>query len=733
MAKGKKKTTTVGDIKKNIENAAKKLNDIMSEGLEKLNKTRNTGKVGKGTNAGTKPKTPNKPKGKDYSTLKINAGVGGKKSQHNKRKYAYNKIGTHVLYITDDEQVAFFNLDANDKVNEEDYATLRLGMPTVVESVFPNFEEPMLFTYYSDNVFKHYNYSTADRKFGDKKDNVDLDHVVERMNRSIHLRYVSNVEHYFRRSARWYNRFKIPIVDSVLQRGFAHVFFVRPSCNIFESDGKSLTSALSSLDLFTYIYNASPWVLKELTDKGGQDNDFMLSLSNAVQGFSLQDEVLESDSYGKTYTGYKIAFGRHNLESRTAGNLTLSFRDDRNLHIYQIFKAWTEYIAGVYRGYINPTVDDIMNKVLDYVGAIYYVVTAEDGETVLFWSKYYGVFPTSAPSTGLAWGAGNHVSPKDLDVTFAYSYKEDFNPFQILEFNYNSRSDDQPRKGWAPIYDKKAGQLAATWVGPPFITSDVYAASNKADHDRPFCFKLRFRLNDDTEDTAFLEANRNRKIKRGTDVDIHDKKTKAAINKDIKNAKYRKYEVPKPILPEKKQVIPLDPPKTYGPDNMNKYANYKYDGKSYVIDNKKTSGTVTYINEGQIPSKDKRTDKDVAEAFRPIIVSAIRSENVLELSKYMNQLRTMFKSYEVDRVLVTHYKIKYDFEGLSRIINNMRDRIYDKRFKGNIQRAARDKFTNAYDIKDLDYLAYHFTAEPEVYHKPSVGGGGKYRPVDMKT
>ena len=126
-----------------------------------------------------------------------------------------------------------------------------------------------------------------------------------------------------------------------------------------------------------------------------------------------------------------------------------------------------------------------MNKILDYAGAVYYILTAEDGETILFWSKYYGVFPTNIPSGQYSWAAGNVISNPQLDITYQFSFKEDFNPYSIIEFNANANVGSNPK--YIPVYDAKLGHAGETWVGTPFIE---LVKNNNA--DCPYVYKLRF-------------------------------------------------------------------------------------------------------------------------------------------------------------------------------------------------------------------------------------------------
>lgn len=319
----------------------------------------------------------------------------------------------------------------------------------------------------SSNNHKEYltsvDYST-DKKIGSQS----LDTVINNLNKSVLLPGDGDsVQSYFNRTTNYYNRFKIANPNASLQKGFAHVFFVRPSCNILTSDHKSMLNSLKNHELFSYAWQSTPALLKELSS-GVRKDDFMLSLSNAAASFSLSDEYIGNDSYGKTYTGYKISYGQNNIESKTAGTFSVTYNDDRNFHIYQLHRLWVEYINGVYRGEFAPKTENILNKILDYTSAVYYIVTAEDGESIIFWSKYYGVFPTTIPSTQYSWAAGNLISNPQIDITYSYSFKEDFNPYTILEFNYNACAESGSST-YIPVYDPKLGHVGKTWVGVPFI------------------------------------------------------------------------------------------------------------------------------------------------------------------------------------------------------------------------------------------------------------------------
>lgn len=316
---------------------------------------------------------------------------------------------------------------------------------------------------------------------------VPLDQLVSKMNKTVFLPDDNQTHHNVLETySKYYNRYKLPNPNLALQRGFGHVFFTRPSCNILDENYRLLDD-LKGEEEFRHIAEASPWALRNLVANNGQGHDFMMLLSNFAQSFSLSDETLATNTYGQSYTGFKVTYGKSLNESRSAGNFNIQFGEDRNLHVYQTLKAWVSYISGCYRGNIAPLSDTIKNRILDYAASCYYIVTAEDGETIIFWSKYYGVFPTDIPSSQLTWSAGNILKDPTMDVQFVFSFKRDYHPYTLLEFNYNSRIGSYGNT-YAPIYDDKLLTASNGMVGAPYIETVTHD-----DGKIPVEFKLRFR------------------------------------------------------------------------------------------------------------------------------------------------------------------------------------------------------------------------------------------------
>lgn len=271
-----------------------------------------------------------------------------------------------------------------------------------------------------------------------------------------------------------YNRFKVPDTNLAHNKTFTHVFFTRPDLNLLEKNGTSVTANQqvkehSDGSLYWYKY---PDLFKLLTDASrcGDSSNFNLLLSNQVQSFETKDAELISEPAGKNWNEYSIMYG--NAYTNKIGNeFTCEFMDTNNLEIMHLMKLWMMYIDNVSRGAWKPSYDlttgkcgkvndsfggsYVYTRTLDYAASAYVIKTGPDGEDILYWSKYYGIFPLNDGSTVLSWSNNGDSINKSpiLTIRFAYSFKRDMNPISITEFNGNSRVNDIPTE--AEIEDKK--------------------------------------------------------------------------------------------------------------------------------------------------------------------------------------------------------------------------------------------------------------------------------------
>lgn len=296
---------------------------------------------------------------------------------------------------------------------------------------------------------------------------------------------VQDITTLFDRLTTHYNRFKLGNANDALSKGFPHVFFTRPDCKFFkDSDGTKLATKPGKDPNIKYINAHKPALLRQLSQVDGDDWAYLLS--NKVASFGTTDESIEVDTYGSTYHKQKIAHGKSNSESKAANTFTIQMTDTRDLDILNIHKLWTDYIHNVYHGKWFPKNQYLWKKIIDYAASCYYIITAEDGETIIFWSKYYGIFPTNIPSSSYSWQAGQPIQKTDLNITYQYSFKEDLNPLALVEFNLNSGISTVDKLTYELTYNPYLGSTGRTWVGKPFIETV------KGTTDDDFYFKLRF-------------------------------------------------------------------------------------------------------------------------------------------------------------------------------------------------------------------------------------------------
>jgi hypothetical protein len=150
----------------------------------------------------------------------------------------------------------------------------------------------------------------------------------------------------------------------------------------------------------------------------------------------------------------------------------------------------------------SPLMSDshVYTKTLDYGASVYVFKVAEDGSDILYWSKYYGVFPINTGASALSWDIANNPgdAPK-LSIRFKYSFKRDLSPISLLEFNncsglpgsWDSLSRSSGKTSYEAQFNTNYAQSARPYVGIPFIqmqmpTSNpklVPNAIDKSDHN----------------------------------------------------------------------------------------------------------------------------------------------------------------------------------------------------------------------------------------------------------
>lgn len=279
----------------------------------------------------------------------------------------------------------------------------------------------------------------------------------------------SNVTNYFDRLYSVYPQIE---QDSFCQ----YVFFVRPSCNIYQGGATKTLQKLTAAQLksgmygrscpandqfFRYMKTRYNNVLGQLAAEFSNSHDFMPFLVGRTESLQVPDYSIKSSTLNQPYTNLSLPYGIHTFESQTGGDFDVSFRDDSEYRIHKMFQAWLKYINYVTKNEFVPEMKFIQYNKFDYCTSVYNIVCKADGKTIVAWTKYTGAFPTSVSTSDYSFSRGNGSTDAKFSVPFKYFFSEVMEPEILVDFNENSHIDNKniaKNKKWvsehdAPIYD----------------------------------------------------------------------------------------------------------------------------------------------------------------------------------------------------------------------------------------------------------------------------------------
>lgn len=284
-----------------------------------------------------------------------------------------------------------------------------------------------------------------------------------------------------------YNRFKVPDTNMAHNKTFTYVFFTRPDLNILDPSSKSAVNQCRNHTEAAMIWKRYPEIFKLLTDakRCGDDNNFNMLLSNQVRSFDIQDEQISTLRAGKSWHEQEIQYGDA-YSGRGAGEFSCNFDEVADYSIINLIKLWITYIDMVSKGAWSPSYNlrgaDLFNqnenfshvftKTLDYAASAYVFKCGPDGEDVLYWTKYYGVFPVNTGANALSWDGQITTDIPKLNIRFAYSAKKDMNPISLIEFNANSGVPLIGGSGlsYQEAWNHNFAHTDRPYVGAPFIS-----------------------------------------------------------------------------------------------------------------------------------------------------------------------------------------------------------------------------------------------------------------------
>lgn len=313
-----------------------------------------------------------------------------------------------------------------------------------------------------------------------------------------------------------YNRYKVPDTNLSHNKTTTHIFFTRPDLNIISNNinVRLPNTQVRSHTESALIWRRYPEIFKLLTDcrRCGDSNNFNMLLSNQITSFSLQDENLSTVRAGRSWREHEIVYGQ-NYTGRTAGEFSCTFDETSEFSILNLIKMWMTYIDNVSTGAWSPNYrkgefNHAAHRALDYAASMYVFKCGPDGEDVLYWSKYYGVFPIVSGASALTWERSSSIgNTPSLNINFAYSMKRDMNPISLLEFNNNARIDGTDlTNGWKPAWSKGHAGSSLPFVKTPYIeialTNPSFSAGNEVYKGQRASIRLKYIADTSSERSA---------------------------------------------------------------------------------------------------------------------------------------------------------------------------------------------------------------------------------------
>ena len=277
----------------------------------------------------------------------------------------------------------------------------------------------------------------------------------------------------------YYNRTKLQIADAEWRKGFRHIFISRPECYIM-AKGNKLSDQCSIDEDFYSAFRRVPHILNLLspvyvTGTFGTKNvpqcNWNFLLSNRIQGLNPSQSTLTVDEQpAKSIDGFSVIPARV-FEAEQGSTIELSFHDTRTLEVYETLRLWMLYAYKVHKGVLASSFNGYQqsngfiqglskegtgtemskeqytqmhpyDRALDYCASMWDIVTNESGTRILYWCKYYGIYPVSV-SPSLGNDSNAPITNLQISSTFRYQKKKEYSNANLVEFNYNAGIVDE--------------------------------------------------------------------------------------------------------------------------------------------------------------------------------------------------------------------------------------------------------------------------------------------------
>lgn len=247
-----------------------------------------------------------------------------------------------------------------------------------------------------------------------------------------------------------------------------YLFFTKMDLHLF--DGNDLNQEISNIPFFANAYRTHKETMIQLQKSAYFNiNPFCSLLTNSVTSrLDIGDISVETVETAANTNGTKFEYPMATLQGNTSDYM-LEFEDTKFLDVYMFFRIWYEYELKKQGGNISPPDQNyIINKIIHDQMSCYKIVVGEDYETIIHYSKIWGMFPTTVPRASFSDLADGQIK---ISVNFKGQFIEDMDPMILSDFNRvvsvvkNKYSKD------IKIYNTKKDMVNGVWCHIPYIAT----------------------------------------------------------------------------------------------------------------------------------------------------------------------------------------------------------------------------------------------------------------------
>ena len=317
---------------------------------------------------------------------------------------------------------------------------------------------------------------------------------------------------YNRKDIQWYTKFKrFGVLDpyNAPTGSKEYLFFTKPDLNLVIPSKNVLNPELKNQPYFVELIQRYPDIISQLQKSNGigDKGPFMAILSNSVKN-TLEIPAITTNVIDTPATIYGTSYNYRGwgYQSDEKLEFSLEFEDTKYLEVYNLVKAYEEYERLKHLGLVTPPNIDqapvdkngrcfsyyIRNKILHDQFSIYKFIVEDDGETIIYYAKLWGVFFKNVPRDAFS------DMKVDGGLTYAIEFEaafiDDMNPTILSDFNTLISPYLKGTKN-LPIYNSDKRMIDGTWATIPKITK-VFTERNKTwngPKNMQYCYKLKWR------------------------------------------------------------------------------------------------------------------------------------------------------------------------------------------------------------------------------------------------